>query len=251
MGPGEIVLRPILILLGAFAMVWGGLSFSPHWRQYSIEHVAGAILAGAHYNIEALDPVMPEVQAALKADRCEPQALRAAAVVLLHVVEQSYSTEQLPLLDQRVDDLDAAIRRSLGCAAADPFLWMVLFSIESARNGFRPEYLEYVRNSYDLGPHEGWIAVKRNRVVIAMFSRLPADIADMAIGEFAELVENQLYEPALDVLLGPGLAIRDRLLDRLAAVGRPQRVDFAVRIYAKGFDLAVPGIPAPGQRPWR
>jgi hypothetical protein len=249
---GERLLRLVLVLAGCFSITWGIVTLPSSWRNLAVEQVSGEILRGVAYTPQSLSVLQPTIDGLENEDGdCEPRALHAAAVISLHLMEQGYVPDQVATLDRRIDAASNAIRRSLGCAPADPFLWMVLYSIETARNGFKPEYLEFIRQSYRLGPHEGWIAVKRNRVVIGIFGLLPPDLAQMALSEFAELVQNRLYEQALDIILGPGWPIHDRLIARLASIAERERTEFAVRLYTLGVGLAVPGVEPPGQRPWR
>ena len=42
------------------------------------------------------------------------------------------------------------------------FLWFALFWLENMQFGFRDESIRYLEQSYELGPSEGWIALKRN-----------------------------------------------------------------------------------------
>lgn len=249
---GDILLRPFLVVMGSLALAWGAVTLPSFWRAHPVQYVANRILGGAAYAPASLAELLPTINALESTeDRCAPKALQSAAIVLLHVMEEGFAPDQLALLDQRIAAENAAIRRSLACAPADPFLWLVLYSVESSRNGFRPEYLEYVRQSYRLGPHEGWIAIRRNRVVLAIFQALPADIADVALAEFAEMVQNRLYDETVANLLGPGWTIRDRLLERLNTVDERERTAFAARLHVKGINLAVPGVAPPGQRPWQ
>ena len=80
---------------------------------------------------------------------------------------------------------------------------------------------------------------------------LPPDLAEMALQEFAELVQNRLYDVSVEALLGPGWTIREQLLARLRMVDEPQRTGFASRLYDRGVDLPVPGVAPRGLRPWR
>jgi hypothetical protein len=246
------LLRPILIVVGCLAITWGALTLPAFWRTLPLEQVSSRIVTGMVYTPDAIAELDPAVES-LEAEgaSCMPKAMHGAAVVLLHVMEQGYAADQTGLLDKRIAAASSAIRRSLACAPADPFLWIVLFSVENARTGFRSEYLDFIRQSYRLGPHEGWIQVKRNRVVMAVFPLLPPDIAEMALQEFAELVQNRLYEDAVSIALGPGWPIHDRLLAHLSTTDSHERTEFSERLYATGLKLAVPGIDAPGQRPWR
>jgi hypothetical protein len=246
------VLRTALVVAGILAVILGATGIPIFWRSHSIEQVSSLIVSRVPYASDSLAELLPAINALESVESsCMPRALQSAAIVLLRIKEEGFVQSDLTLLDKRVEALNAAIRRSLACAPADPFLWMVLFSVESEKNGLRPAYLNYIRESYRLGPHEGWIAVRRNRVVLAMFQMLPSDIVEMALREFAELVQNRLYDEAVDTFLGPGWAIRHQLLARLGAVNQRERTAFAVRLYEKGINLPVPGVDPPGQRPWR
>jgi hypothetical protein len=50
-----------------------------------------------------------------------------------------------------------------------------------------------------LGPDEGWIALKRNVVALAVFERLRPDVGEMAIREFARLFGSGLSRDSSDL----------------------------------------------------
>jgi hypothetical protein len=143
-----------------------------------------------------------------------------------------------------------SVRGSLSCAPADPFLWFILYWLENARSGFDHKHLEYLRLSYMLGPNEGWIGAKRNRFALAVFEHLPPDLADMAIGEFAHLLESGFHSEVVAIFTGPGWRIRDRLLSGLKNVPKIHREGFAQALYWQGYDVDVPGIRRPDPRHW-
>jgi hypothetical protein len=102
-----------------------------------------------------------------------------------------------------------------------------------------------------LGPYEGWIADRRNRVALSMFWRLPPDLAEAVIREFAAMVNSQFYEAAIAILTGPGWPLHDQLLAGLTDSDVRQRAEFAKELYSAGYDVAVPGIAPPHERrPW-
>lgn len=238
---------------GGMAIVWGLMTLPMFWRSEPLEQVAASIVQQVPYKSEKLEALLPVMNGMEESSGCEPRALRSSAIILLRIMEDGLRPEQIALLDGRIDAVDKAIRRSLECSPADPFLWLVLYSVESARNGFRDQYLNYVSMSYKLGPREGWIAVQRNRVVMAIFPALPPDLAELAVSEFVELVSSRLYGPAADVLLGPGWEIRDQLLLRLARVPEREKREFAAELRTRGSDLVVPGGTgaASDARPWK
>ena len=153
-------------------------------------------------------------------------------------------------IDTQLSALRGSIFRSLACSPADPFLWVVLYWVEINRNGFQPRYLEYLRLSYQLGPNEGWIALKRNGYALAIFHQLPPDIADMAIAEFPRLLDSGFYAETVAILTGPGWRERGILVPRLKVVAERHRQAFARTLYKLGYDIQVPGIARTDPRPW-
>jgi hypothetical protein len=247
---GANLVRIATVVCGGIAIAWGAWTLPTFWRSAPLAQTAASIINHIPYRTEKLQALMPAIDGFEQQAGCEPHALHDSAIIKLRLMEDAYRPEQIAELDGRLDAVDKAIQRSLGCSPADPFLWLVLYSVKSARGGFRNEYLNYISMSYKLGPREGWIAVQRDRVVMAIFPLLPPDLAELAVKEFATLVANRLYEASADILLGPGWNIRDRLLSQLAEVPERERTEFAQLLRVKGSDLAVPGV-VMGTRPWQ
>jgi hypothetical protein len=151
--------------------------------------------------------------------------------------------------DEDLRSLRDVIHKSLSCEPADPFLWLVLYWVENAQNRFQPEYLKI---SYDLGPNEGWVALKRNPVALADYERLPPDLAMQAVNEFLALVSNGFYQQAADILSGPAWRLRDTILPRLASLPFRKREQFAQILYEKNLSVVIPGVEPPDSNPrWR
>ncbi len=244
------LVRLFTVGLGAAAIAWGIFNFPYFVRKAPLLEVARQIIAETPFRVDVLDKLLADADAAEQDSLCRPRAMRAAAILKLRVLELTYTGDDVALIDPRAKELDEAIRDSLSCAPADAFLWQVMFTVESTRNGFRPEYLEYARMSYRLGPNEGWVALKRCPVLLAVFERLPPDLADNVVDEFGRIVENGLYPDAVRILTGPGWRVRDRLLRRLEHVALSQREQFARLLDEQGFDVTVPGVVLP-EHPWR
>jgi hypothetical protein len=245
-----VLVRLFIGLLGGSAIIWGIATLPVFWRQESLERVAHRIVDRDVFKPHALEALLPEVESVSQAKACQPGALRSAAIIRMRLAEEAMAEGERQVIDERLTSLQAVVRRSLTCMPADPFLWMVLAWVEGARDGFRAEQLNYLRLSYALGPNEGWIAARRNRLALAIFERLPSDLADAAISEFAHMVDSWLYDETLAIFVGPGWAVRDRLLASLEKVGQLQREAFAKSLYAQGYDVKVPGVTLRDPRPW-
>jgi hypothetical protein len=237
--------------LGVAAVAWGVIVFPGFWAEASLEQTARQIIARAPFDRKALLAQLPAAETAAQDALCRPNAVRSAAILKLRIFEDTYTSDDVSTLDARIKDADDAIRYSLTCAPSDAFLWMVLYTVASTRNGFRPEYLEYARMSYRLGPNEGWVGLKRTPALLAIYERLPPDLAENVAGEFARIVENEFYLEAVAILSGPGWRVRDQLLRRLERIPLSRRELFEKVLYASGITVPVPGVVVPERRNYR
>jgi hypothetical protein len=243
--------RLFALALGLSAIAWGTATFPIFWSELSIERTAAAIIERDAFKPHSLDPLLPAINRIETSNYCQPEAVRSAAVVRLQLAEEAVANAERDVIDARLSTLQETILKSLACAPSDPLLWAILTWLDQTRQGFRAEQLTYLRLSYQLGPNEGWIADRRNRLALSMFWRLPPDLAEAAVREFGAMVNSQFYENAIAILTGPGWPLRDRLLAGLKDSGLHQREEFAKELYSAGYDLAVPGIAPPrDRRPW-
>jgi hypothetical protein len=243
--------RLFAVVLGLAAIAWGGATFPIFWAQLSIERTAAAIAGRSAFRPHSLEPLLPAINRIEQSSYCRPEAVRSAAIIRLQLAEEAVANAERDAIDTRLDALQNAILKSLACAPSDPFLWTILTWLDQTRQGFRPQQLEYLRLSYRLGPYEGWIADRRNRLALSMFWRLPQDLTEAAVREFAAMVNSQFYEAAISILTGPGWPLHDQLLVGLSDSKLRQREEFAKELYSAGYDVAVPGIAPPtDRRPW-
>jgi hypothetical protein len=235
----SLLVRCFVIGLGAISVWWGVTVFPDYFQESPIDRIATQIIAGDQFRPAILVGQQPVIKRIEKSAYCYPVALRSAAIIRLRMVEAAISGD-----NQHADlkSLGNAVRRSLSCAPADPFLWLVLFWVEERENGIRSENLKYLRMSYRLGPREGWIALKRNRVAFWSYKRLPPDLAKNAVDEFIGLIESNFIGLAVDIFIGPAWPERDLILASLIRVPDRQRQNFADALYWSGFNVNVPGV---------
>jgi hypothetical protein len=244
-----ILARSFVVVVGCIGVWWGVIEFPVFWQESSTERIADRIIAGAPFKAEILARQFPIVNSIEKSADCRPAALRSAAIIQLRVVEAANSENDQT--DEQLMALGNVIRSSLTCSPADPFLWVVLFWIENALNGADPTYLNYLRMSYQLGPNEGWIALKRAPIVLAMMASLPPDLAKAGISDFVALVRSHLYTEAGDMVAGLGRPIRGLLFTRLTDITAADRQAFSRLLYDRGLDdVPVPDAVPPRQHPW-
>jgi hypothetical protein len=105
--------------------------------------------------------------------------------------------------------------------------------------------------SYRVGPHEGWVAGRRNYIAFDHFSELPPDLADAAVTEFRDLVGSDYFVTAAKILVGPGWPIHEMLLRRIEDTPVEARRQLAFVAKARGHDIEVPGVERSEPRPWQ
>jgi hypothetical protein len=240
--PYILLARGFVVILGCISVWWGIIGFPVFWQDSSIKRIATQIIAGDPFKVETLAQQLPMIDSIKRSAYCRPAALRSATIIQLRMLEVTASANDRQQLDEQLKSLGNAIRSSLSCAPADPFLWLALYSAEVTENGFKRDYLKYLRMSYRLGSHEGWIALKRNPLVFAAFQQLPPDLSENAINEFVALVKTGFSDQAAEILVGPAWPERELILSHLTRIADRDRRLLANALDRRGYDLDVPGI---------
>ena len=220
-------------------------------RQRTLEGTAQKIIYGEPFKAEALADEVPLIETFEKMPFCSPAALRSAAIVRLRITEEGALEGIQEKTNEWMKVAMGSVRESLSCSPADPFLWLALYWLDGMQHKFRPENLKYLELSYQLGPHEGWIAIKRNAAAFAIFQQLPSNLAEAAINEFVGLLKSDFYEPAAEIFVGPAWPERELILRHLATISEVNKRAFADALYRRGYDVNVSGIERRDSRPWQ
>ena len=244
-----ILTRGLFFLFGWVGIAWGVFVLPVIWQQSSAVRVAERIIAGDRYKSEVLTEQLSILVDSENPAFCRPIAFQSAAIIQLRITESP--SGGIEKTSSQLSPLDQAIRNSLSCAPADPFLWLVLFAVQNAKNGFSSDSLKYLRMSYALGPNEGWILEKRNPLAIAELGVLPADLTIKAIDEFIRLLKDRFYQRAVDIFCGTTSSRRAVILSKMETVPLTLRKAFAKSVYDCGLDVEVPGVTTNNsKRPW-
>lgn len=243
--------RILISGFGSVAVVWGFFTFPIFWQQSALKKIEQHIIAGDSFKASTLAPLLPILAVVGQGKWDRPSTLSSASAIDLRLLEQAFAENDRTNIDKLMAETGEMIRKSLADSPSDSFLWMVLFWLENTQNGFNRAHLKYLELSYLLGPNEGWIAAKRNRFALAIYSVLPADLAENAVNEFARLVDSRFFFEAADILQGPGWPIRSTLLAGLKDIDEVNRETFGKAIFKLGYDVIVPGVERPDWRPWQ
>ena len=243
--------RVVLMATGMFSVWWGISTFPIFWHDARLEHTAYASSMASSSNLRSCKTCSPmPIWTKLGPVRRLSEALRSFGSALPNRPPAlRKATRRFPGL--LVDQLEASVRRSLSAAPADSFLWLALFLSTRMKEGGSKDDFGYLRMSYRVGPHEGWVAGRRNYIAFDHFPELPQDLADAAVTEFRDLVGSGYFITAAKILVGPGWPIHEMLLRRLEDAPVEARRQLAFVAKARGYDIEVPGVERPEPRPWR
>ncbi|RXH16940.1 hypothetical protein [Bradyrhizobium guangzhouense] len=238
--PPWLVSFSVKLLCAAIAVLsiaWSLICLPIFANQTRLAGARELILRNVPLSDADLDPLGAALARAAAEGECVPQLDRDAAIVRLRLAENAFVPERAGSIDTRMEQLEAAVRKSLNCAPTDAYLWLVLFWVKNQRNGLSAADFDLLRMSYRLGPNEGWVARKRGHLALVMFDALPPDLADQVVSEFARLVKTELYTEAIELMAGPGWPHRDRLLAGLSAVPERNKAIFLKAMADLGYDV--------------
>jgi hypothetical protein len=237
-----IAARVFTVSLGLAAVGWGIFAAPVAWRQAAMAPVATKIIAGERFGPGVLEQYLTDAHSVVGDRFCEPVTLRALAITRLRLAEEAISASDSAVIGQTEVAGEAALRRALSCTPTDPFLWFALFWMQNSTRGLQKDNFKMLRLSYQTGPNEGWLSIRRNRLAIAIYPSLPSDLKEAAADEFVQLVKSDLITDAADILAGPGRPVRGMLLHRLEGMDETKLRFLSILLAGKGIDDAFPGL---------
>lgn len=237
--------RSLLVIGGAAGLLWALYVFPVFRAEGVYANVGAAVLAGERFKPEVLRTITEHADS--KGSILRSSSLSSIAAIKLRQIENAMrGAEGDFITDEKLGALAHAIDLALQNAPDDSFLWLARFWLSVTRDGLNVDNLRSLRESYELGPYEGWIAIKRNRLALAAYEVLPPDLAERAVTEFVGLVRWGLVSQAATIAAATPAPVREILFRRLDPLSYEQRRIFAAEFYGYELDdVLVPGIPPP------
>jgi hypothetical protein len=244
-------MRFVTVGFGMAALCWA-LYCAPIFRASALfEGIARQVIAAEVFPDDALLRMLEIREAFPKWYSISSGLERSTSIVRLRLVESALERVNVAPLDVRMAALRSTLHDAFAINPADSFLWLTLYWLDNTQRGFSLDNLAGLVFSYTLGPREGWIAIRRNRLALPIFSQLDDSTRDLVVAEFAIMVAARMIVETAANLAGPGWPIRERLVARLVDVDTATREALARYLYGQGIRLSMPGIPEAGERPWR
>jgi hypothetical protein len=241
--------RSLLAIFGICAIAWAVNASQAYPKKALLEEASKRVLSGDRFNAAQLSAMKSLLDAAPVSSLRASEPSNAAVVRLLLLDDAQKTGKQAPASD--IVELQTVVAAAIDQSPSNSFMWLTYLWLKQLHGEYTQADLSLLRMSYWSGPHEAWIAIRRNSLATSIFSSLPNDIAEQVLSEFADLVRSHLYAAAVNILAGPGWPIRELLLGRLVQVGEADRRAFAKAIALKDLDgVAVPGVQEQPSRPF-
>lgn len=241
--------RGALLSLGLAGLLWFILSAPTFWSALSAQDLTLRILASERFKPGALDETLARLEPKSKPMSPHPRLARERAMIQLRRAEEALQRLSAHEPQQEMFAAKENLKSSLMLNPADALAWFMLYSASNDSDGFDQENIKFLSQSYLVGPREGWIALRRNRMALAVFLLLSRAMQDRVVSEFADMVDAELTELAASNLTGIGWGYRERLLASLEHVDILPREIFAKRLARDGVKVNVPGVDV-NERPW-
>lgn len=243
------VLRGLLLATGLVSLLWSVSALPSVRRLLPARDIAARIISDDRLKEPALAETLAAIEPSAAAALSPPDLFRASALTRLRLAELAMARKSSEEADAEIAAARGKLVEGLSIDPTDPYLWLMLYAIETSRSGFDPKIVPYLERSYSAGPYEGWIALRRNRLALGVFTLLSEYAQARVVDEFAEMVDSEFWNAAEANLTGIGWAHRDRLLAGLQRADLLSREAFARVLFRDGYDVQVPGV-KPKERPW-
>lgn len=249
--PAAVVVRLFISSFGIVAIVWAVIVLPRFWTEAAAYQAASRIIAGDVYSQESLAALAASLESDGKS-WVHPAALGPASIIQLRQTEEAIARGGRGDSKSRLLTLDRAISNSLTSSPYAAYQWLAFYWTENRLNGFNPRYLQYLRMSYEVGPLEGWVALKRSRIALGLYAALTDDLKAAALSEFVALVRSQFYADAAEIVSNSTPVVRELLFAQLVQLKEANRQTFVKLLYEKGLvDKPIYGVVTSPSRPWR
>jgi hypothetical protein len=235
------VVGALIKACAALSIVWAISAIGIYARQPAFEDTAKQVLEGDKFNSRQVASIKQNLDRAPN-DVGQASASRDAAILGIFLLEEQLKSGNREISFLNYNQLQSSVSAALARSPTDSFLWLAAFWLRTL-SAEKASDLDLLRMSFLLGPNEGWVVIRRAPLALGAFGTLPPDLAEKAITDFAGLVRSGLSSAAAGMLLGPGWAVRNELINSLRRVDIAERRIFARALADKGVDgLAVPGV---------
>lgn len=214
-----------------------------------LDSMARKVVRGERFRNAELAQTIDESR--LPPGACDAERLRNQAILQAQITDNVISDGDLDEIDTETAALSKSADRLIACSPREPFGWLMRFWTRTRQAGLDGAAMEALASSYRYGPREAWVAIRRNPMAIGILGRLPPELQQVALAEFAGLLEQQAIDSPAATLAAASLEVQDRLYKVAAELSEPVRLKLSFALRARGLPTRPLNLPEGPWRPWR
>lgn len=248
-GAGQLISQALLLLVASVGMLWAGSIFQLTSNTSVLSQMAEQIWSGEVYRRDALERVLAGYRQQ-ELGCSAPDAADAAATVAYARAERTLASGDRELAREDLRMAGEQARAALSCSPHRAHLWFLLFWARTALDGYHPDALPFLSMSYQLAPHEAWLATFRLPLAMGAAGQFPKKEQEWVIGEFRGLLKQSYFATAARALVDAGPEMRPRLMAEIEATPVGKRTLLARRLEDVGAEIEIAGIPDRERQRW-
>jgi hypothetical protein len=228
--------RSILSIFGICSIAWAVNSVFVFPGRAWLAETALRVLSGERFSPAQLNAMKVSLDTT-SARTLQASDLSNVAVIRLLLSDDRIRFGKRPYVSD-LAELQRAVSAAIDQSPSNSFMWLTDLWVKLQKGDFVERDWNLLRMSYETGPNEAWIAVRRNTLALGVFQSLPSGLAEQALSEFVGLVRSGLYVEAANILAGLDRVIREKLLARLVDLKVASRHAFASVLKSRNLDEA-------------
>ncbi|MCL8485495.1 MULTISPECIES: hypothetical protein [Bradyrhizobium] len=180
-------LNVVFLLAGLSGLAWGGLSAKDSAISDDFVAVEARLLRFETFTPGAANRALQLAQAN-PVSACDSHAQHTLLLLEIPLLDAALRAGAVKEFDQRMAAMEERTRLTLSCAPRDSFAWLVAFGLALGHGHLDDSAFALLAQSYQTGPNEAWIAVRRTILASPVITRAPDGVKAEILDEFGTLV---------------------------------------------------------------
>jgi len=185
----------LTLSIGCLGLGWGIFALRQGEAADDFRDIESRLLRSENFNRTTLTQTL-ESQTSQNLNPCDTHSQRAVLLMEMPLAEAALRSGAAGEFDRRIKSLENRVRRLLGCAPRESFVWLVAFNLELLHGRLSPQSFDLLAMSYETSPNEAWISIRRIIVAMPLVLVAPEPVRQKILFEFGQLVRNGFADDA-------------------------------------------------------
>jgi hypothetical protein len=219
-------LRGLTLVIGCLGLFWGISNIARGETSDDFSDIEARLLRFETFSRTWSIATLASASAQ-EVSPCDNHAQHALLLMEIPLADQALRSGAVQEFDQRIRSLETRARQTLGCAPHDSFVWLLLFGMQTEHGMLDQRAFDLLAMSYETGPNEAWIAVRRIVVAIPVIRAAPEPVQQKVLAEFQNLIAQGFVETPVRAYFDASASTRSLLQPRIDQLDPRSRQNFS------------------------